>query len=64
MMMAAYHRHRGNKKTTLLIPDSAHGTNPASAAIAGYEVFSVPSDSHGWMDIDALKSMLNDRSPA
>jgi len=61
MMMAAYHHHRGNNKTTLLIPDSAHGTNPASAAIAGYEVLSVPSDSHGWMDIDALRSMLNDQ---
>jgi len=35
MIMAAYHRDKGNKKTTVLIPDSAHGTNPASAAIAG-----------------------------
>ncbi|HOK67061.1 MAG TPA: hypothetical protein PLV55_09630, partial [Anaerohalosphaeraceae bacterium] len=38
MMMAAYHRDRGNHKTTVLVPDSAHGTNPASAAIAGYTV--------------------------
>jgi glycine dehydrogenase subunit 2 len=35
MIMAAYHRNKGNKKTTVLVPDSAHGTNPASAAIAG-----------------------------
>jgi len=59
MIMAAYHRDRGNKKTTVLIPDSAHGTNPASAAIAGYKVVSVPSDNRGVMDISALKKMVN-----
>lgn len=61
MMMAAYHRDRGNCKTTVLIPDSAHGTNPASAAIAGYTVQSVPSDADGLMDVEALKLMLNDK---
>jgi len=60
MIMAAYHRDRGNKKTTVLIPDSAHGTNPASAAIAGYKVKSIPSSKTGVMDIDALKDALND----
>ena len=59
MIMAAYHRDKGNKKTTVLIPDSAHGTNPASAAIAGYKVVSVPSDSRGVMDVSALKKMVN-----
>ena len=59
MIMAAYHRDKGNKKTTVLIPDSAHGTNPASAAIAGYKVVSVPSNDKGVMDIDALKKMVN-----
>jgi glycine dehydrogenase subunit 2 len=59
MIMAAYHRDKGNKKTTVLIPDSAHGTNPASAAIAGYKVVSVPSDSRGVMDVNALKKMVN-----
>jgi len=59
MIMAAYHRDKGNKKTTVLIPDSAHGTNPASAAIAGYKVVSVPSDSEGMMDVEALKKMVN-----
>ncbi len=58
MIMAAYHRDRGNPKTTILIPDTAHGTNPASAAIAGYTVKTVPSDAHGWMDLQALKGML------
>jgi glycine dehydrogenase subunit 2 len=60
MIMAAYHRRRGNKKTTVLIPDSAHGTNPASAAIAGYSVVSVPSNKDGVMDVDAVKQHLND----
>jgi glycine dehydrogenase subunit 2 len=59
MIMAAYHRDKGNKKTTVLVPDSAHGTNPASAAIAGYKVLAVPSNEKGVMDVDALKKMLN-----
>jgi len=62
MMMAAYHRDRGNRKTTVLIPDSAHGTNPASAAIAGYTVRPVPSNDKGLMDIDKLKAMLSDET--
>ena len=43
MLMAAYHKDRGNKKTKVIVPDSAHGTNPASAAIAGYEIISIKS---------------------
>ncbi len=60
MMMAAYHRDRGNRKTTVLIADTAHGTNPASAAIAGYTIKAVPSDPRGGMDLTALKALLND----
>ncbi len=60
MIMAAYHRDKGNKKSIVLAPDSAHGTNPASAAIAGYRVVSIPSTDSGDMDLDALKSALND----
>ena len=60
MIMAAYHRHKGNKKTTVLIADSAHGTNPASAAIAGYRVVSVPSNEKGVTDVEAFKRLLND----
>ncbi len=62
MIIAAYHREKNNKKTTILIPDSAHGTNPASAAIAGYKVLTVPSNKDGAMDLDALKSMVNDET--
>jgi len=60
MIMAAYHRDKGNKKTTVLIPDSAHGTNPASAAIADYRVVSIPSNENGVMDTKAVKQSLND----
>jgi glycine dehydrogenase subunit 2 len=60
MIMAAYHRDKGNKKSIVLAPDSAHGTNPASAAIAGYRVVSIPSTESGDMDLDALKRELND----
>ncbi|MBW1712420.1 MAG: aminomethyl-transferring glycine dehydrogenase subunit GcvPB [Deltaproteobacteria bacterium] len=58
MLMAAYHRDRGNDKSIVLVPDSAHGTNPASAAMAGYEVVSVPSKD-GVMDPEACESMLD-----
>lgn len=60
MIMAAYHNDRGNDKSIVLVPDSAHGTNPASAAIAGYTVKAVPSDANGLMDIEALKKELTD----
>jgi glycine dehydrogenase subunit 2 len=60
MLMAAYHRARGNTKTTILIPDSAHGTNPASAAIAGYDVQTVVSDANGVMDLDDLREKLGE----
>ncbi len=60
MMMAAYHRDKGNIKTKILIPDSAHGTNPASAAIGGYTVQAVPSDENGLMSIESLKEVLDD----
>jgi len=60
MIIAAYHREKGNKKTTILIPDSAHGTNPASAAIAGFAVKTIPSDEHGVMDLAALEAAMDD----
>lgn len=60
MIIAAYHRDKANKKTTILVPDSAHGTNPASAAIAGYKVVSVPSGESGIMDHKGIKQLLND----
>jgi len=58
MIMAAYHRDRDSKKGIVLAPDSAHGTNPASAAIAGYKVVSVPTNDRGVVDLDAFKRLL------
>tara|TARA_B100000686_G_scaffold354201_1_gene463196 strand:+ start:2236 stop:3714 length:1479 start_codon:yes stop_codon:yes gene_type:complete len=62
LLMRAYHDHNGqlDQRQTVLIPDSAHGTNPASAAMAGYKVVSVPSDVQGNMDMDALRSLVNE----
>jgi glycine dehydrogenase subunit 2 len=59
MMIAAYHRARGNRKTRIIIPDSAHGTNPASAALAGFEVVTIPSNDRGTVDISALEKAVN-----
>ncbi|MCX8082376.1 MAG: aminomethyl-transferring glycine dehydrogenase subunit GcvPB [bacterium] len=60
MLIAAYHRAKGNKKKYIIVPDSSHGTNPASAAIAGYDVIVVPSDNTGDMDINEYKKHLNE----
>ena len=64
MIVAAYHQKKGNKKTRVIIPDSAHGTNPASAAICGYEVITIPSDKNGVMDIKKFKKELNNEIAA
>jgi len=62
MMMAAYHKAKGNKKTHIIIPDSAHGTNPASAAIAGYDIVSIPSTEDGGIDPQELARHLNEQT--
>jgi glycine dehydrogenase subunit 2 len=56
---AAYFRHQGQQRTRVLIPDSAHGTNPASAAIAGFEAVSVASTPRGFVDLADLDSKLD-----
>lgn len=60
MLIAAYHRARNNKRRYILVPDTAHGTNPASAAIAGYEIVNIPSNKNGTMDLAALKEKLTE----
>jgi len=60
MLIAAYHRAQGHRKTKVLVPDSAHGTNPSSAAIAGYEVVSIPSGADGEMDFAQFEAALGD----
>lgn len=60
MLMAAYHRDHGNEKKVVLVPDTAHGTNPASASIAGFDVRDVPTGADGLMSMEALKEMVTD----
>ncbi|MCL8208530.1 MAG: aminomethyl-transferring glycine dehydrogenase subunit GcvPB [Actinomycetia bacterium] len=59
MMIRAYHEDRGERRTRVIVPDSAHGTNPASAAMCGYTVVTVPSDRRGNIDVDALRQVTD-----
>ena len=60
LITSACHKLNGNKKTKVLIPDSAHGTNPASAALCGYEVVQVATNPKGLVDVEDLKKKLSD----
>ena len=60
MMIAAYHHKNGQTRNTILIPDGAHGTNPATASLAGFQTKELPSDKHGNVDMLALKNSLDD----
>lgn len=59
----AYHKSRGEVRTKILVPDSAHGTNPASAAACGFEVVNVPSKDHA-VDLDALRAAVGNDTAA
>lgn len=58
MIVKKYFEHIGEKRTKVIIPDSAHGTNPASADMCGFEIVSVKSNDKGQVDIEALKELL------
>jgi glycine dehydrogenase subunit 2 len=58
---AAYFRDRGEKRTKVLVPDSAHGTNPASATMAGFETVTVKTLPTGTLDMDDLRRLLDDQ---
>ncbi len=61
MIIKAYHQSRGDlKRSKIIVPDSAHGTNPATAAVAGFEIVEIKSDDKGAVDIESLKSVLDD----
>jgi glycine dehydrogenase subunit 2 len=62
LVAAAYFRDKGQERTRVLIPDSAHGTNPASAAIAGFDAVSIKSNERGLVDMNDLKAKLDDRA--
>lgn len=61
LLMKAYHESRNDKKRTkIIVPDSAHGTNPASATMAGFTVVSIPSGEDGCVDLEQLKAVATD----
>ncbi|MCD8370917.1 MAG: aminomethyl-transferring glycine dehydrogenase subunit GcvPB [Clostridiales bacterium] len=61
LLIKAYHASRGDDvRRKIIVPDSAHGTNPASAAMAGFDVVNIVSDAHGCVDLDALKAAVGD----
>jgi len=66
MLISAYHAAKGNKtkKKYVVVPDSSHGTNPASAAMAGYEIITVPTAPYGDMDMDLFKKAMTDEVAA
>jgi len=65
LLIRAYHQKRGNmKRTKVIVPDSAHGTNPASAVMAGFNVVSVPSKEDGGVDVEALREIAGEDTAA
>ena len=60
MVIRAAHEARGNARKKVIMPDTAHGTNPASAAMCGYEVVTILSDEKGQVDLEALKAALDE----
>ena len=60
LLMRAWHAAKGQPRTKVIIPDSAHGTNPASVTLGGYETVTVPSDDRGCVDVAALRERLDE----
>lgn len=61
LLIRAYHESRGDvKRTKIIVPDSAHGTNPASATMAGYQVINIPSTKEGCVDLEVLKAAVGE----
>ena len=59
LLIRAYHLSRGDSaRNKIIVPDSAHGTNPASAVMAGFQILSIPSDESGCVDLDGLRSAV------
>ena len=64
MMVKAYHEQKGENRKEVLVPDSAHGTNPASASVAGYTAVTIPSNADGLVDLEELKKHVNSNTAA
>jgi len=60
LLVRAYHESKGNPRKKILIPDSAHGTNPATAAVVGYQVANLRSNAHGMVDLGELERMVDE----
>lgn len=60
MIMRAYHEANGDPRRKVIIPDSAHGTNPASVTLGGYETVEVPSSAQGLVDVEALAELVDE----
>lgn len=60
LLTRAYHEDRGERRTKVLTPDNAHGTNPATVTMAGYELVKVTTDSHGNVDLDDLRAKADE----
>jgi len=60
LLIRAYLQSQGNPRKKVLIPDSAHGTNPATAVIAGYEIENIKSESHGQIDVEKLRELVTE----
>src|SRR3954468_16417029 len=60
LLIRAYHESRGNPRRKIIIPDSAHGTNPATAAICGYEIINLKSNAEGMVDASLLASLVDE----
>lgn len=58
MMISAYHRDRGEKRDKVIVPDSSHGTNPASVTMAGLKAITIPSNEDGSVNLDALRQAV------
>ncbi|MFY9936977.1 MAG: aminomethyl-transferring glycine dehydrogenase subunit GcvPB, partial [Silvibacterium sp.] len=64
LLARAYHQSKGNARKTVIIPDSAHGTNPATAASCGYQVINLKSNAQGGVDVAALAQIVNEDTAA
>jgi glycine dehydrogenase subunit 2 len=60
LMIRAYFASRGERRTKVIVPDSAHGTNPATASMVGYQVITVKSDARGNIDAEALRAAMDE----
>lgn len=64
MMIRAYHESRGENRTKVIVPDSSHGTNPASSSVAGFETVTIPSTARGMVDLEALRTAVGSDTAA